>query len=926
LGVFLETKKSLVMEEELKDKFAKLVFDFQLTNYRNLGESQTRLSFIDKFWNYLGWDVSNLEQVQVEVTDRKHKRPDYRFIKNKKTAFFVEAKKPAEDLRNPKHIYQTKLYCWNGGVPLAILTDFEEFRPFRALGKPKPEDGNKGLIKQFDITFEAYPDLAYELLNNFGREAVLGGSLDALVKPTKLELRDTVDKNFLITLSQWRIDLATEINKSNNFANEFELSEAVQRILDRLVFLRILQDRDIETLDYIRLISSFKVGDAYREFVKICKQLAPKYNGLIFNSHPLSENLKVESTLFKRIVKELVYEDSPYRFDEMPVEVLGTIYERFLGDEINFNKKGKVVIDAKPEVRKAGGVYYTPQYIVEYIVQNTVGKLLEKCKTPDEVSKLKILDPACGSGSFLLGAFDLLIKWHEDYFSANPGKAVEKSGKQSYLLAYPDSAGQTKLTARMKGKILQNNIYGVDLDKQATEVAQMSLYIKVLEGMANESQMSLGFRDAILPKLDDNIKCGNSLIGTDFIKEDFFGLSEKEKHKINPFDWEENFPFIKETGGFDAVIGNPPYGALFIDYLKPYLKNNYRDSDIELESYLMFIEKSLMLIKDKGLFGYIIPSNLLTNTRFYKIRKRIIDQTRIDKLIDLGSGVFQEASVDTMVLIFQKGFEMKNIFDGYVGNIELMDNIDYKTFSQDEFKKNESFIFNIYASEKDLSIIQKIARKGVPLSDFINFYRGIEFGYKSDYVSNSRVNNNYKPLIAGRCINRYSLVFENQFVNYDENDISNFKERRIYEENKILMRRIGKRIIAIYDDEKYYNVCDVYNLLPKNQINLKFLLGILNSKLISYYLDINFKNAKKLFPKIPIKYLEKLPIAQAKRESEIISLVELMLKLHKDLQTANNFDRKHIENYIKTTDKQIDALVYELYGLTEEEIKIVENG
>jgi len=565
------------MKNNLKDQFKALCDDFELKNAMAYNESQARVSFIDNFWKLLGWRVSDTSQVLVESTDKFAKRPDYRFMKGNKTAFFVEAKKPSENLKNPKHIYQTKLYCWNGNVPLAILTDFEEFRPFRSIGKPNINDYNKGIIKEFDILYDAYPDMADLLLETFGREAVLAGSLDSLFKPTKIEIRDTVDKHFLATLSKWRSELAINIAKHNKFDNEYELSEAVQRILDRLVFMRIMQDREVESTDYIKYIHSNTNSDPYQLFLSVCKEFAPKYNGLIFNPHPLSENMNVDTELFRKIANELDFDESPYRFDEIPVEMLGTIYEQFLGDEISFDAQGKLEIDQKPEVRKAGGVYYTPQYIVEYIVGNTIGKLLDKCKSPGDVAKLKILDPACGSGSFLLGAFDALIKWHEDYFTRNPGKALEKQGRQTFLLAYVDDNNILRLSVRMKSKILQNNIFGVDIDKQATEVAQMSLYIKALEGLEKESsQMTLGMKDALLPKLEDNIKCGNSLIGSDFITQDFFGFSVREKHKINPFDWEDAFPFIKETEGFDAVIGNPPWidikglDPILVDY---YFKN-----------------------------------------------------------------------------------------------------------------------------------------------------------------------------------------------------------------------------------------------------------------------------------------------------------------------------------------------------------------
>jgi hypothetical protein len=265
------------MIAQTRESLAKLVTQFQKINQAALNESQTRLSFIDEFWNALGWNIKDPTQVQVETHLRNVGKPDYRFWDtHNKTAFFVEAKKPAEDLRNPKHIYQAKLYGWNGSVELVILTDFEEFRPFRSVGKPKLTDKDKGLIKAFDLTYDQYPDDAERLLATFGREAVLGGSIPKLVKATKAELKDTVDKDFLATLSAWREQLAHHIASRNKFANEFDLGEAVQRILDRLVFLRILQDRSIETERYLEQFVERGAEHIYPRFVQVCQRLQPK--------------------------------------------------------------------------------------------------------------------------------------------------------------------------------------------------------------------------------------------------------------------------------------------------------------------------------------------------------------------------------------------------------------------------------------------------------------------------------------------------------------------------------------------------------------------------------------------------------------------------------------------------------------------------
>ncbi|MDT3740145.1 MAG: TaqI-like C-terminal specificity domain-containing protein [Candidatus Kapabacteria bacterium] len=926
----------------IEDKLCKLVKEFKLANYKSLNESQTRLSYIDKFWSILGWHVSDIEQVKVEVTDKLFKRPDYTFFNGKKILFFVEAKKPSEDLKRPKHIYQTKLYCWNAGVPLAILTDFEEFRPFRSYGKPNLSDANKGIIKQFDMTFESYPERAFDLLNTFGREAVIGGSLNALLKPKQMELRDTVDKDFLNTLSKWRKDLSEQIIRFNKFDNEFELAEAVQRILDRLVFLRILHDREIENYDFIREISKNNISGTYSAFVKVCRELAPKYNGLIFNPHPLSENLKIESGLFKKIVKELDIEESPYRFDVISVEVLGTIYERFLGDEIGFDNKGKVEINQKPEVRKAGGVYYTPQYIVEYIVNNTVGKLLEQCKTPEDAAKLKILDPACGSGSFLLGAFDLLIKWHEDYFSANIPKMLEKSGKNLLKLAYFDKSNKIRLTARMKSRILQNNIYGVDLDKQATEVAQMSLYIKVLEGMANEGEYVMISHETILPKMENNIKCGNSLIGSDFINDDFFGLSKREKQKINPFDWEVEFPdifrgtkenFNKEyfenelkkglenaktaidyaqnaykhttkayeyaqkfdlisepavdygiKRGFDAVIGNPPWvQPVMLD------KNSQKYLSIHFEAntdlYSMFIEKQFQLLKDNHILGFIVPSLFIKGVRYENLRN-VINKSCNEILIkEYGDGVFTGVKMPTSIILLTKGFG----------------------------RTSHNFFVN-----KNKLIFSRV--QTLPLNQISFIRRGLEIG-RDKILKNGKI-----KCLNGGCIDSYNIK---EYLYISESTLNEFnKDKGIFLSPKLIVRETGNTFFATIENNDVITNRSLYNVRITNSNYSTFcILGIMNSTLLKYYFKEFIAPETNIFPKIRIVQLNEIPIpinATIDNSHKLVTLVERMLKLHNDKPAADESDRRHIEQYIAATDKEIDRIVYQLYDLTPEEIKIVE--
>jgi hypothetical protein len=260
--------------------------------------------------------------------------------------------------------------------------------------------------------------------------------------------------------------------------------------------------------------------------------------------------LTIDDRVLKQIIKSLYY-PCPYVFKEIPVEILGQVYERFLGKVIRLTPARQAKIEEKPEVRKAGGVYYTPKYIVDYIVENTVGELLAD-KTPEEAAELTIVDPACGSGSFLLGAFQYLLDWHESwYLGHDPEKWTR--GKQPALIHTAE--GDWRLTTAEKKRILLNNIYGVDIDAQAVEVTKLSLLMKVLE--EETGQLTLGFERA-LPDLGDNIKCGNSLIDWDYFEGQLI-RDEAEVERVNPFEWEQGFPEVFAKGGFDAVIGNPPW-------------------------------------------------------------------------------------------------------------------------------------------------------------------------------------------------------------------------------------------------------------------------------------------------------------------------------------------------------------------------------
>lgn len=332
----------------------------------------------------------------------------------------------------------------------------------------------------------------------------------------------------------------------------------------------------------------------------------------------------IDNKVIKEIINELYYPLSPYEFSVIPVEIIGNAYEQFLGKTISIDKNHKAVIELKPEVRKAGGVYYTPEYIVDYIVANTVGEAI-KGKTPDEIVNIKILDPACGSGSFLLGAYKYLLNYHKEYFLKN--KTKKYMGSRYEII---DESGNLALWVRKQ--ILINNIFGVDIDSNAVEVAKLSLLLKSFEDSFNVNEYGQGslLNEKILPSLDNNIKCGNSLIGNDFY-ESHLDLDDATLYKINCFDWNSKFRDIMKTGGFDVVIGNPPYvqiQGMEKELKEGYKEANYKNYVLTGDIYQLFFEKSLDVLKNMSMV-YIAISTFENMVRKF-IKKVLIEEFGCD--------------------------------------------------------------------------------------------------------------------------------------------------------------------------------------------------------------------------------------------------------------------------------------------------------
>ncbi|MFH0842879.1 MAG: TaqI-like C-terminal specificity domain-containing protein [Bacteroidota bacterium] len=970
-------------------------FDRQYESYKSseYNETLTRRDFIDPFFTALGWDMENkaghseayrevIHEDKLKISGAT-KAPDYSFrLSGGKRLFFVEAKKPGVRVKEDiQPAYQVRRYGWSAKHPVSIITDFEEFSVYDCTKKPVITD-KPSVARIKYLTYREYLNEFDFLWDTFSRDAVVQGSFDKFLAADKNK-RGTasVDKEFLESLNRWRTYLATNISWNNRNLDEDEINFAVQQTIDRIIFLRIAEDRSVEP--YESLKHALREGGYYRNIFDLFRTADEKYNSGLFDlkKDKICSGLTIDNKVIKNIIQELYYPECPYEFSVMPVEILGSVYEQFLGKVIRITPARHAKIEEKPEVRKAGGVYYTPQFIVDYIVKKTVGSLTEG-KTPKQISNLKIVDPACGSGSFLLGAFQFLLDYHKDYYSGRRG--ITKGRKESPLT--PDG----HLSTAEKKRILINNIYGVDLDSNAVEVTKLSLLLKCLEG-ETEASVHQQFRiwnERMLPSLESNIKCGNSLIDTDFY--DGMNDSDEEK-KIKPFSWKNTFPEVFNAGGFDAVIGNPPYVRQeLLGAMKSYFQQHYRVYHGMADLYSYFIEKSMSLLNQTGLYGVIVANKWMRAGYGKELRKFLGGQD-IREIIDFGDlPVFETATTYPSILIVGKSGKRAGKIKLTIAKTLSFSSLEKYIEKEHQNIKRGSLDENGWnlAGEKEQLLLQKIRNAGIPLGEYVKgkIFRGVLTGMNEAFVidgetksklikEDKRSREIIKPFLTGRDIKRYQkpesskhlIMFPKGFTNQrnatkkhawewlKENYsaiadyLEPFKvkaEKRFdkgyywwelracdyyaeFEKPKIIYPNILKRPEFTFDPEGIYTNQKCF-IISKDD---KYLLGLLNSKIFSFLFDRllpklrgGFYEPSYIFFKdFPIKQINHTDSHDKNSYEKIITLVKEVLKLNEQVLEIRLSQKQYeIFSKIEHCEQRIDEVVYQLYGLTEEEIRIVE--
>ena len=820
-------------------------------------------------------------------------------------------------------------------------------------------------------------------------------SFDALVgtankKAKALELSEEYQKNqieiekkFYNEYRNIRLHIFENMKENNPETDESTLLEKVQKLLDRFLFICFCEDKGLLEKDFFNTIlkkgkdfgSIFDIFKVFCNWINLGnpKENISHFNGGLFKNDDVLNSLNIDNKVFEELKKI-----SDYDFDsDLNVNILGHIFEQSISDieELKKSISGEE-FDQKKSKRKKDGIFYTPQYITKYIVENSIKNWLDDKRKElgeedlpklnekdyifdiakknytknyrkhiefwqqyrEAVRNIKIIDPACGSGAFLITAFEFLLNYN---------KYLDDK--------IFDLVGTSDLFSDRTKEILQNNIFGVDLNRESVEITKLSLWLKTAD------------KNKTLASLENNIKCGNSLIDEPEIVGDL------------AFNWEKEFPEIFANGGFDIVVGNPPYvlcqpSNTNEKTLKFY--NNFEVSSYKIDLYHLFFEKGIILSKNNGYISFITPNTYLVNKYNLKLREFILRNTQIKEIINYKNIVFEDANVDVSTIILKKSkYTDENV------KILLSSKNENKIVlekQQNDWLKDDEKIFNL-RKEFPINFSNCIS-----LKEIAKTYFGIQAFDKKSSISQKKENEKYLPMIDGANVFRYQFSKYNQYFNFIDDNIKSGGDYKVYEKERIVIRQIGKTPIIGYCEANILTSNTIYNIFSiTDKFNLKYLFTLLNSKLLKKYWEYKYNDNKNLFPKIKGYQLDDLPLVNIPLEKQqpFIEKADKMLSLNKELQDLSQkfqrmllrkFDLEKlstklqewhlldfsdfikelkrlkvklslsqeseweeyfleekskaiaVDSEIKNTDKEIDSMVYKLYDLTDEEIKIIE--
>jgi len=964
-------------------------------NIRNSKEEEYQDGFLsDLFVNVLGYTKYPAPgfNLRLEQKDEKgSKKSDGALLKDDKVIGIIELKgtdttdldKVEEQAFRYKHYHRHADYV--------VISNFEKLRFYIGNAVEHIE------FNLFKLTRNEFKILWLCLhQENFVK------GLPKKIKEASLTKNEEVTKKLYADYSAFKDAIFKSIIKHNPDYNKLRLFKKTQKLLDRFLFIFFAEDQQLlppnSIKEVIKQWQQLKELDEYRPLYDRFKkyfgylynghkgknhEIFP-YNGGLFEPDEVLDNITIEDELLYKHALQL----SKYDFaSEVDVNILGHIFEHSLNEieQITAELEGEEVDRSKTR-RKKDGVYYTPKYITKYIVENTVGKLCEEKKTglgiEDEeytagrqkATKKKLLkkleayrewllglticDPACGSGAFLNQALEFLMEEH---------KYVDEL--HSKLLNQP------LVLSAIEESILENNLFGVDINEESVEIAKLSLWLRTAQ------------KGRKLTSLNDNIKCGNSLI------------DDPEVAGEKAFKWEEEFPPVFEKGGFDVVIGNPPYlaGREWNKELRDqrnYFKEVYSCMTDQYDLYALFIQKGQGLVKENGMFSFITPNTWLMNDHYFELRKWILDKFRIKHFADFTDvNVFEDATVLTIIFVLKNQAVKQAKFK--VEKFVTPFNFQEKDSSTKVWKSNENLLFNLEVTLDDQRILEKLEMDSQKVEDFADVKFGVKVYQKGKgnpkqdgseskvklFESEEKEGEEYLPYLRGRSIKSFYYKKKTNWLKYGEH-LAEPRDISLFEGGRILVRRItGKRLIVCPIEETRIADQLLHTVKPSTEYNHYVIATILHSSAIRYYFKKKFGRVEKTFPEIRVGELKSLPIKYPENEAGFISVGQKLEKLKSDFEEnrislghllLSKFEieklSKKLQNWHKLTfkqflaelkkkkvkltlkeeaewmeyfneqkakadelktqiaqnDREIDAMVYELYGLGGEEVKIVE--
>lgn len=879
-------------------------------------------------------------------------------------------------------------------VPFVIISNFWEFRLYH---DNMLDYESWTLDELVDPTDDYIRFKQWYILHRRDSLATKGGQskTEALITDIRIE-QENIGKKFYRIYKEARLDLLRTIYK-NNAAVRSDLDRGIQKaqkIIDRIVFAAFAEDRGLlpdNTLHKVLASTDNSVfggslWSALKGFFEAIDKGSEKleipngYNGGLFAFDPELNVLQIDDEPLRRVVGLANYNFA----EDLSVKILGHIFEQSISDLEEIKNKVAESKDLETIAqgrRKKDGIFYTPDYIVRYIVDNSLGAYLreheEKFKEEyglkgdiqektyekrekqayqkyqDFLQNIKVVDPACGSGAFLVYVFDYLLAENQ---------------------RVGDILGNTLFsTDEYIRDILRNNIYGVDLNEESVEITKLSLWLKTAQ------------KGKKLTTLDSNIKCGNSLIDDPEVADD------------KAFNWHEQFADVFKNGGFDVVVGNPPYGAKMPHEVMAYFTKQYETTKYKLETYSLFTELGLKLLRGGGYLSFIMPYTWLTIQQHSKLRELVLCNNLV-RILDLPTKVFADADLDTVVFVVNKSSLGSHVL------IEHMDGkggVDKSAITTATIMNSPDLLINISLSDSDSRLVEKIklqhqlrdsfevSQGYIPYrrSDLVVSYGEIEGNAIVDerkWHASIKVTDEYKREIAGKDLARYTAELSTEmYVKYGKH-VASYVNPKFFTSPRILIMEVTRgsryKLTAAYTDEEYYNSPSIINVIhPENNTDsLLSLLAVLNSSLISWYhTKVNPKaNAKTSIPKILVGDVRNLPILESNNDltnlaassmglrkqlaersgifkkliaaefpshnwsaamnrwwlldfTDFVQALKLKLSLSQKDDLLQLFDKYRVElsaldTQIQSTDRQIDQLVHQLYGLTPEEIAIVE--